>query len=250
MPLIKVTNKYGKFTFLDNEEYIGRALKTGEPWEECLISFVLKVADTKKVAIDVGAHIGTHTVPYAGAFKHVYSFEAQQHIYELLAFNIDDNKLTNVTALNLAAGHLPGVAHIAKVVPDGVSVGKDLQYDSSADVNYGGVQLGKGDEEVGMMTIDQLCCNKEALIDVGYMKVDAEGSEPLVFYGARETIRRCRPVILYEKNYKRITQDMIDDMELTPLIYNFDIEKFCGALGYMHPIRIAGDNYVLMPMTL
>jgi FkbM family methyltransferase len=249
MPLETVTNTFGTFTFLDNEEYIGRILKTGVPWEENLVSFVLKFADPARVAIDVGAHIGTHSIPYASAFKHVYSFEAQSHIYQLLVKNIKDNNITNITAFNLAAGHTLGTAHISKVIPDGCARGNVLTYDSSTDVNYGGVQLGKGGEEVTMVTIDQLCSCGWAPFDVGYIKVDAEGSEPLVFYGARETITRCRPLILYERNFKRITQDMIDDMNLPAEVYNFSIEEFCSKLRYMDPVRIDGnDNYVLFPL--
>ena len=39
-------------------------------------------------------------------------------------------------------------------------------------------------------------------LNISAMKVDVEGAEPLVFYGARETIRRCMPVIVFEKNSK------------------------------------------------
>jgi FkbM family methyltransferase len=46
--------------------------------------------------------------------------------------------------------------------------------------------------KVVMRTLDSF-----AFADVALLKVDAEGAEPLVLWGAREVIRRCRPLILF-----------------------------------------------------
>ena len=37
------------------------------------------------------------------------------------------------------------------------------------------------------------------LQNVDFIKIDAEGYEPLIAKGALETIQRCRPIILYER---------------------------------------------------
>ncbi len=33
---------------------------------------------------------------------------------------------------------------------------------------------------------------------LGFLKLDVEGSEPLVLMGARATLARCRPIVLFE----------------------------------------------------
>ena len=79
------------------------------------------------------------------------------------------------------------------------------------------------------------------------MKVDVEGAEPLVFYGARETIRRCMPVIVFEKNNNVVSQDMINVLGLSEEVAGFNIVNYCRSLGYKKIYELHIDDYMLVP---
>ncbi len=60
-------------------------------------------------------------------------------------------------------------------------------------VNYGGMSLGHDGELTQARAIDSL-----GLGNISFIKIDVQGSEKMVIYGARETIKRCLPVVNYE----------------------------------------------------
>lgn len=193
----EATNKYGKFTYLANEEFIGHSLSQGIPWEEKVIDFCLGFLRPEGVAIDGGGHIGCFAIPLSKKCRRVYSFEMQNEIYCLLCGNIFNNKAHNISPHNVAIGHEMGKAHVSSKVADCSSAGKPLQYGVPNPINYGGIQIGTAGQDVDMITLDSL-----NLEDVCFMKMDLEGFEPMAFYGARRTIKQWRPVILFESNWE------------------------------------------------
>lgn len=237
-------NELGIFSVFSNEEYILRALERGEPWEKELIRRVIRLIPSASDVLDIGSHVGTHSIPYAAKCRRVYAFEAQAPIYSLLLHNICQNGITNIVPYHTAIGAMEGVCSLTATVPDGRSAGEAISYASSTKpINYGGMQLGAGGATVGMITIDSM-----NLSNVGYMKVDVEGAEPLVFYGARETIKRCRPVILYERNWKVLSSSTFTELKATPEMAGWDVSAYCATLGYTPaiPISIDGD-FLLLP---
>ena len=58
--------------------------------------------------------------------------------------------------------------------------------------NFGGIGLGDG-ENIKLTTIDNM-----NLDDICYIHCDAQGSENFIFSKGIETIKKYRPVILYE----------------------------------------------------
>ncbi len=77
---------------------------------------------------------------------------------------------------------------------------------------------------VSMRTLDSF-----ALENVGFVKIDVEGHELAVLRGAEETLRRCRPVLLFEA----------DDRHNPGVVGA--VRSFLGNLGYeMRPARSAG----------
>lgn len=240
------SNKYGHFTHLANDEVIGYYyLQRGHPWEESVVKFNQGLLSKSKNVIDAGAHIGTHSIPYSWNCGYVYSFEAQAVMYYLLMLNLIENRCTNVIPLRMALGCKSTTAHINSVVADSESKGLEVRYDGEKKVNYGGLQLGKGGEAVPMIELDSL-----NLSNIGFMKADVEGSEPLVFYGSRATITQSQPIIMYEQNAKTITAEMIDDLGLNAEVVGFSIADYCVKhLGYSAPYSPDKENYYLFPPT-
>lgn len=70
----------------------------------------------------------------------------------------------------------------------------------AAKFNYGGLELGAGGEPVNMVSLDTM-----GLTGVSLLRIDAEGAEALVLYGAQELIRNQRPVISYEAGPKQLS---------------------------------------------
>lgn len=247
--LTTVVNKYGSFTFLSNEEGIGGVLKSGVPWEENIVETIKQFASLDKTFIDIGAHIGCISLPLAESFERVISFEPQKVIFDLLNHNIQSNNIRNVTTFNLAVGHTHTKTHMSAKAVDGSSSGKLIDYKNKNQLtNFGGIQLGMDGEDIEMVTLDRALLPHLSPDSVSVMKVDVEGCEPLVFYGAQDLIRSHRPVIFYENNYKRITRDIRDELKLPLEIEKFSIESYTWSLGYQKRFTLVEDNdYILMP---
>ena len=60
------------------------------------------------IFIDVGAHVGSHTLRMATIADHVYAFEPTPSTYNTLLRNIYLNNISNVTAFQLALSHEEG----------------------------------------------------------------------------------------------------------------------------------------------
>ncbi|MCR9255447.1 MAG: FkbM family methyltransferase [Alphaproteobacteria bacterium] len=191
----------GLMLYSNRDSYIGRSLD--EYGEYCarkteLLADLLEPGD---VAIDVGAHIGTMTIPMAkkvGAEGVVVAYEPQRNMNQILGANAQLNGLTNVFTLHAAAGEFPGEI----IVPH-------LTYDE--DANYGALALGEytSGEAVPLSSIDALEVNKCKVI-----KVAAEGMELDALRGAESTIRRLMPYIYadnhIEENSASLLQYLMD----------------------------------------
>lgn len=174
------TTTWGEFSFSDGD-HIGCSMKTGVHYESLLISRIMMIADHDGVAIDVGANIGTHTIPYAIKFKSVVAFEPHPIAHRLLELNIENNYLTNVTTFNFALGEEEGLGH--------------MKIDGQKSDNLGGARLHtRGNVEFPIHRLDD-----HKIPDITLIKIDVEGYEGRVVFGARKTIETARPVVVFEQ---------------------------------------------------
>ena len=142
------------------------------------------------VVADVGACIGDHTITYSewvGPKGLVYAFEPNPIALECLRHNMDGRK--NVIVVPVALGEKRGWGSM-KI--DGYNIGASQVY-----------------RDGGKIEICALDIFNWKRLD--FMKIDAEGHEPWILDGARETIMRCRPVMLIEVN-----RDMLGRQGWTP----------------------------------
>ena len=104
-------------------------------------------------------------------------------------------------------------------------VEKRYNEENNLNCNFGGIGLGDDGENIKLTTIDNM-----NLDDIGYIHCDAQGSENFIFSKAIETIKKYRPVILYENNeiYGRYLYDNVcksyPNYKEESL---FDIKKYC-----------------------
>lgn len=229
----------------DNDEAFVTELEKGRSFDQDLILGTLRPHLMRaNFLVDVGAHVGMHTVAYAflRPRAHIFSFEPQSRMFELLKENILINSLQDRVHLHHAAvGHRAGSAELASVVQDGSHAGETIEYGTDKRFNLGGLSLGHGGEAVPLVRLDDM-----NLPGCDFLKIDVEGFEPLVVRGAEQLIERFRPVVLFEKNHKRITPEMREYFGLSdePIL---SVEDFLQARGYeVHPLP--GDNFLALPL--
>jgi len=205
---------HGVMYALPNDEAFVKSLARGKVFEEDLVlQYILPTITAvpgKKVVLDVGGHIGSHTLLYAKYIPDsvVYTFEPQSVLFAILKKNIQTNRLENVRLYNNAVGHECRRCTMSKMLYDGYDC--DIDYNTSKNLNYGGLQLGANGELTTMITIDSL-----ELPQCDYIKIDVEGAEALVLLGASETIQKFKPIIFFEYTDKRVNEEMKTSMGIT-----------------------------------
>jgi FkbM family methyltransferase len=128
--------------------------------------------------IDVGAMIGDHTITYAqwvGPKGIVHAFEPLWAAFVCLVHNM--TTYPQVAPYCLALGAQNGIVRIHR------------------EENAGRSWLAEEGTQVPMMTLDIF---QPARLD--FLKIDAEGCEPAILRGGRETIAKFKPAMLVEVN--------------------------------------------------
>lgn len=131
------------------------------------------------VSIDIGANIGTWARELAAMSPagKVYALEPASHTYALLERNAAE--VSNVVPHRLALADEPGVMHLAYAMSSGVRF------------------LSNEGEPVTVETLDNFV-EGEKVSRVDFIKLDVEGAEMKVLKGAEETLRKHRPVVVFE----------------------------------------------------
>jgi FkbM family methyltransferase len=96
---------------VDTAEVTGRTIAVTGEWEPHVTDVFPRLLSPGDVCIDVGAHIGYYTLlasRLVGPRGHVYAIEPASTAYAALQHNLELNEVSNVTALNIAAGASDG----------------------------------------------------------------------------------------------------------------------------------------------
>lgn len=221
---------FGKICCLPNDFEFVKAMSLGKIYEEDLVlSTIIPLFNKpqKYVILDVGAHIGSHSVIYSKSIPNceILSFEPQLVLHDILSKNICDNDIRNCTIYNNAVGHKSMQTNMIKSVQED---GKEytIEYNNpNFGFNYGAIGLGEGGENVNMITIDSL-----DLKQCDYIKIDVEGAEILVLMGAINTINKFHPAIFFEENGLTVTDAMVKSMNID-FVYDTP-RNFLTQLGY------------------
>lgn len=158
------------------------------------------VQDLKKkgTVVQAGAWQGVYPKLLARHFKKVVCFEPDPANYKICLKNLDlDHR---VLCINAALGGRIGLADLEITETTGQHRIKDPNLESfELDI--------KESRQVNMITIDSL-----NLRDCDLIMLDVENYELPVISGAMETIKKCLPVVVFEKSYWPDRDQEIDHM--------------------------------------
>jgi FkbM family methyltransferase len=194
-PIKLVSCRHGLFFALLSDVFVGRALEVYGEFSELEAVFLTSLLRPGETVLDIGANLGTLTIPLARAVGdrgRVLAFEPQTFIYRLLRANIAVNNLAGVVS-----SHRFGVGDAAGYIDAPI-------FDYAAVNNFGGFDISLKSfsaqpvrilpwDTVPQVTVDDLDLKACALI-----KIDVEGMEPDVIAGAARTIARFRPILYVE----------------------------------------------------
>lgn len=235
IPWIIIDVESTKFFIHPRDKFIGKTLMKGKFFEEESIEIVLKYISNNKNIIDIGANLGNHSILFSRFLsnqnKIVYAFEPQRLIHQQLCANLVINGIHNVHTYQYALGHTNTTVTLSNIIEDNFidkTQNKEIDFDrGDIDINYGGLSIGKGGEEVEMRTLDSF-----NFTNIGLIKIDVEGAERLVTYGALETIKKNRPFIWVEITLPKIESENILEAFSKDDIPNKSIKNF-GIINYL-----------------
>lgn len=182
------------------------------------------------VCWDVGAHFGYHSLGFAALGAKVVAFEPNPHNAARLRANLDRNPrlAARVSLRALALSNADGPSQFVQSadlaetssgshLADAVAPSPELVYE-----NF---------ERLPVMAArtDSLLAGGEAPPAV--MKIDVEGAEQLVLEGARELLRRHRPLLLLEVHHIRLM------FHLRPLLEGFGYRLSLANETHAEPSR-------------
>jgi len=161
------------------------------------------------VVIDVGANLGSYTIPFAekiGPRGVVLAFEPFRWLYQMLTANVALNGLANVWTLNMALGDRSDV-FLARPPqfrffssPGGMKVMQDKDGDIEKFVQM--YDFEAAPEEVTLQTLDAVLSQKSLRVphiqSIRLIKIDVEDMEKEVILGARAAILQFKPIVWTE----------------------------------------------------
>jgi FkbM family methyltransferase len=179
---------------LDPRDFVARKILSTGHWEPPVAQAIHRHLPPGGVLIDVGAHIGYHSLKAAtevGPAGHVIAVEPNPATLRVLRENIRASGATTVRVEPVACSNAEGT----------------LEFFAAAEANTGESSLSRenasgagqiaGSYRVRAKTLDAIV-KDAALSRVDVIKIDVEGAEMLVLQGARETLARYHPALIVE----------------------------------------------------
>jgi len=213
------------FFYIDEvPDSIKSYLRKNDTWEGNIAVLIEEFTKEGSIAIDIGAHIGVHTIKMSkmvGPKGGVVAFEPQVKMYAEQLRNLKLNRINNVISIRKACGDQFQFIQMNPIDP----------------TNEGGTVIGTGGDVAEMIPLDSL-----HLENVSIIKIDAEESEYFVLQGAKETIARNKPVILFEI----LNRPDYDQSPLHEKMNYVRVISLLESIGY-EPFVIFGNDYIAFP---
>ena len=208
----------GIFIHLENDKYIPESLVKYDGWENEIYDECKKYLKPDSNIIEVGAHIGTHTIPLAKLAPQgvVYAFEMQRFIHQLLCANIILNQCGNIHTYQEAVSNQKGEVKVGLVDHN--------VHDNSGNVKLQDVMINEG-YPLHVTTLDY---KFKFLSKLDLIKVDVECHELEVLQGAYNLIKHYRPIIVTEYHTIKTKYTNGNQKQIKDLFPNYTWREVIG----------------------
>jgi FkbM family methyltransferase len=198
-------------------------------FEKEVVDIAFKCIKENTLVLDIGANYGQMSILFAdkvGENGKVYSFEADDFVFEILKKNISANDKQNLIVPFYGAVHNIDNEILYYPLQDFVEFGAYGSYGIDYNASNG--------RTVKSITIDSL----EIELPISFMKIDIQGGDLKALQGAVNTIKRNKMPILFEYEYQ------FEDR------YNMcfqDYVDFIASINYKFLKVLNGHNYLIIP---
>ena len=204
--------RWGQMVLLRGDMVSEHADLYGE-WQELEVVMFRDILRPHSNVIEVGAHIGMHSVPLAriASQGQIICFEPQRVIHQILAENCALNNCTNVHAEQMAVADYNGEVEIPCTTYD-----TPWNYGSFSIVEgFNTERQFTGEQWMEKVRVTRLDDHPLAagLQSLRLLKIDAEGMETAVLDGADELVKRHRPCLFVENNRAETGDLLIQKIE-------------------------------------
>jgi FkbM family methyltransferase len=146
-----------------------------------------KIKYKNKICLDVGASLGNHAIFFSKIFKKVITFEPNPKVFTLLKYNTSFYK--NIKNLNFGLFDKNKLLNL-----------KIYTYNSGGSTLKYNIYNNNNTVKVKVKTLDSLNIKER----IGLIKIDTENSEFEVLKGSQKTIKKNKPIILFEQQSSQI----------------------------------------------
>lgn len=199
-----------KFYAPNKDDYVYREmLRSNQIWEKEIVKKLCSLIEKDSCSVDVGAHIGSHTIQFAKYSKKVFSFEPLEENYEIFRKNMQLNDIYNFVLFRNAVSDKK-----CKLIVDPICSRKKRG-------NSGASYLMEDDQGfIEGDTLDNFLLNSTVLKDekISLIKYDVEEMEIYALRGSINIINKFHPILYVEfmkenKRRKTRSKDVYDFLE-------------------------------------
>nr|ABV22255.1 methyltransferase-like protein [Karlodinium veneficum] len=191
---------------------VSNEVRTTGLYDSLEIDVLMKLSVPGDAFVDIGANVGSVTVPMAfhvGRNGTVYAFEPFRQVFQYLNANVAVNGLENVHTFHTALSdkHAESSVHVpAPLLTEGQNVGMyGVFKQNSLEPNE---PLSKHkQEEVSVRTLDSFQLPRADVV-----KIDVEGHAPRVLAGGVQTLKQHRPFLWFE--HSGSTPDVLTESDM------------------------------------
>jgi FkbM family methyltransferase len=209
-------------------DVIANSIINGVIFEHEVVELAKKYVKKNTTVLDLGANFGQMSVLFSnmvGEEGKVYSFEADDFIFEILSKNIEANG-KSIIAIKGAVHNVEG-----EILNFPVQDFKEFDTYGSYGIDYSNTIKGR---EVKTVTVDSL----NIQTPISFMKIDVQGGDLQAMQGAVQTIKRNRMPILFEYEYHFEERYNLKFQDYVDFVLDID---------YRFEKVLNGHNFLIIP---
>lgn len=200
----------GKSIYIDTSDYVGKQLATCGVYEPEVHQAINTHLNKGDLAIDVGAHIGHHTVTMrdcVGTDGKVYAFEPNPENAEIIDKTLQENEWDNVELFPIALSDTESSDQLVVYNSDNTG---------SASLPNSNTDTGADADHKYTVEIKKLSSifKRMEKTDIGLLKIDVEGEETNIIRDLSGLLCHIETILVEFHTQKADTEDIIESFEI------------------------------------